>query len=149
LVEKADWYVWSNAGLHLTDVRIEVDVTRLDGPEENEFGLICRYRDDRNFYLFTAGSDGYYSLSKFVQGEFEFLGEQEYVYHEAIRRENGTNHMRLDCVGDTLKAFINGQEVGWFQDDDLNSGDVGLAAGTFTESGADLLFDNFTVIRPE
>jgi len=42
-----------------SDVRIEVEATKVNGPEDNSFGIICRYQDVGNFYRFIATSDGY------------------------------------------------------------------------------------------
>jgi hypothetical protein len=34
------------------------------------------------------------------------------------------------------------------QDPDFPEGDVGLLAGTFTQPGVDVIFDNFVVLQP-
>ena len=35
--------IWANPGLNFKDARIEVDATKVDGPDKNDFGIICRY----------------------------------------------------------------------------------------------------------
>src|SRR5512147_621875 len=42
LVQKPKLNFWSIPKKNFTDVRAEVDVIRLNGPEENRMGLICR-----------------------------------------------------------------------------------------------------------
>jgi hypothetical protein len=43
---------------------------------------------------------------------------------------------------------VNGVAVMNATDTDLSGGLVGLIAGTFEESGVDILFDNFIVTKP-
>lgn len=142
-------YHWTNPEENFGDVQIEVDVTKLAGPEENDFGLICRYRDDANFYFFTISSDGYYGIAKFVDGEELLLGTDELGYDEtAIRPGEATNHIRADCIGDTFTLYANGQQLTQVQDSDFASGDVGLIASTYEQAGTDMLFDNLVVRQP-
>ena len=48
---------WSNPGLHFTDVRIDVDAGKNAGPDDNDFGVFCRYQDTENFYFLIISSD--------------------------------------------------------------------------------------------
>jgi hypothetical protein len=118
------------------------------GPETNEFGIICRHVDDDNFYFLTATSDGYYSISKYLDGEYYNLSEDTFVATDLVNQGIASNHLRVDCIGDTLSIHINGQFVASVTDSDFQSGDVGLLAGSYDEAGADLLFDNFVVYQP-
>ena len=148
LVNKVDWIYWANPELFFTDVRVEVDVTKQGGPDTNEFGIICRYVDVDNFYFLTATSDGYYSISKYVAGEYFNLSEETFVATDSVNQGNAINHLRADCVGSTLTLYINGQLVDSVTDGDYTSGDVGLLAGSYDEAGADVVFDNFIVYQP-
>ena len=56
--------------------------------------------------------------------------------------------MFFRSIGDTLTFFVNFNEVASAQDIDFASGDVGLLAGSFSESGVDVSFDNFVVMQP-
>ena len=148
LVNKVDWIYWTNPELFFTDVRVEVDVTKQGGPDTNEFGIICRYVDLDNFYFLTATSDGYYSISKYVAGEYFNLSEETFVATDHVNQGNAVNHLRADCVGSTLTLYINGQLVDSVTDGDYASGDVGLLVGSYDEAGADVVFDNFIVYQP-
>jgi len=75
------------------------------------------------------------------------LGQTEMQASDAI--QVGTmNHLRADCIGDKLTFYINFTEVASATDPDFSSGDAGLVAGSFTEPGVDVLFDNFVVLQP-
>lgn len=148
-VDLANTYHWTNPEKTFGDVQIEVDARKISGPEENDFGLICRYQDDANFYFFTISSDGYYGIAKFVDGEEILVGAEDLGFDDAsIKAGQATNHMRADCVGDTLTLYANGQQLMQAQDDEFAAGDVGLIASTYDVVGTDMLFDNFVVRQP-
>jgi hypothetical protein len=63
-------------------------------------------------------------------------------------QKDAANHLRADCIGNTLTFYINNNQVASVQDADFASGDVGLLAGAFFQPGVDVLFDHFTVVQP-
>ena len=140
--------VWSNPGLSFTDTRIEVDATKVDGADDNDFGLICRYKDSSNFYFFVISSDGYYGIGKVVDGKQQLIGVETMPPSEFINQGNDTNHLRADCAGTTLSIYVNDQLLANYEDGEFSSGDVGLIAGSFDNAGVDVHFDNFVVSKP-
>jgi len=138
---------WSTPHKNLSDARMEVDIGKLAGPDENRIGLICRYTGS-DYYFFMVTSDGYYAIGKFVNGQMTQLGQSEMQYSENIRKGVTVNHLRGDCVGNTLTLYINGFQTAQAQDSTLTAGDVGLMAGTFAQPGVDVIFDNFVVLQP-
>jgi len=141
---KADY--WSTPGGYFGDVRVEADVTRLNGPQENRAGLMCRYQGGSH-YFFVISTDGFYGVGKFINGQTILIGQESLVPSDFILPE-GVNHLRADCVGNTLAFYVNFNQVASVQDSDLPAGDVGLLAGAFDEPGVDVLFQNFVVIQP-
>lgn len=138
---------WSTPGKSFGDVRMEVDVAKLSGPDENRIGLLCRFNEN-NYYFFMVGSDGYYTIGKYIGGNVIQLGQSEMQFNEAIHTGLAVNHLRADCVGDTFTFYINGSPVAQARDPDFAEGDVGLLAGTFAQPGVDVIFDNFVVLQP-
>ena len=65
-----------------------------------------------------------------------------------INKGLAVNHLRADCIGDTLTFYVNGFQVAQTQDSSLVSGDVGMLAGTFNTTGVDVVFDNFVTLQP-
>ncbi len=145
---------WSNPGLNVGDVRINVEAQKLGGPDDNNFGVICRYQasgnaDQVNFYYFIISSDGYYGIGKFRNSVNTLIGMDVMQFSEHIHRGDGvSNNMRADCVGSALSLYANDTLLVQVQDTDFSAGDVGLLAGTFEEPGTDILFDNFVVRKP-
>jgi hypothetical protein len=149
-VNQTDYYLWSNPqDLTFMDVRIEVDAVKMAGPDLNDIGVICRYKDPSNFYFFSVSSDGYYGVSKFINGQEQWIG-MEYPQQdkETIQTGMATNHIRADCIQDKLSLYVNGVHLIDVIDGDLLEGNVGLIAGTWDIPGTDILFDNFLVIQP-
>jgi len=147
-VDKTQHDYWANPGRSFTDAQVEVDATKVAGPDQNDFGLICRSQDTKNFYAFIVGSDGTYAIEKFSDSGSEILGSDAMQQSDAIRQGAATNHLRADCVGDSLSLYVNGQLVHSVTDSSYASGDVGLIAGTYDEAGADIAFDDLVVRQP-
>jgi hypothetical protein len=146
LVRQPKLNIWSTSEQNFGDVRVEVDVIKLNGPDENRMGLICRYRGG-DYYFFMISNDGYYVIGKFIGGLTLLLGQTEMQASDAIQIDT-MNHLRADCIGDKLTFYINFTEVASAMDTDFPSGDVGVVAGSFSEPGVDVMFDNFVVIQP-
>ncbi len=146
LIQKPNYNLWSTPDKNFGDVRIEADVLRLNGPMENRSGLICRYQNG-DYYFFLISNDGYYAIGKFIGNQTLLLGQTAMQPSNFINKDSA-NHLRADCVGNTLTFYINGNQVASAQDSDFANGDVGLLAGAFTQPGVDVLFDHFVVLQP-
>jgi hypothetical protein len=140
--------VLATPGHTLRDVRVEVDASRVAGPIQNLFGLICRSSHSKNFYFFAISSDGYYALGKIINGKTALLGQEMMAYNANILTGDGPNHLRFDCIGETLTGYANGQKIATSNDTDFSSGEVGMVAGALETAGVDVAFDNFEVHKP-
>lgn len=148
-VTAPNWYLWANPGKTFqNDVRIEVDTAKAGGPDNNDFGVICRYQSIGNFFYFLISSDGYAVIGMVKDGEQVNLSSDQMELTGAIRQGADTNHIRADCIGNRLTLYVNGQQVASATDTTFTGGDVGLIAGTYNEVGTDILFDNFVVYKP-
>ena len=133
----------------LNNVRVEVDVTKVAGSDNNDFGILCRYQDNSNYYQFLVSSDGYVGILKVVEEAFQNLAADTLLENSAVNMGNAHNHIRADCIGDSLTLYVNGQQVLTAQDSTFpGSGKVGVFAGTYDVPGADIYFDNFIVTLP-
>lgn len=148
LVNTANTDVWSNPGLDFADVRVNVEATKVGGNDNNDYGLICRYQDNDNFYFFIISSDGYYGIGKVLDGDQMLIGTDAMPPSEVIAQGNATNRLRADCIGEHLSLYVNDQQLASYEDPDFSQGDVGLMAGSFDSSGTDIHFDNFMVLKP-
>jgi len=143
-----DFQFWSVPGLNFQDTLVQVRATKLDGPDDNLFGLICRYQDDDNFYALMVGSDGYYGIYKRVDGEQTLINQVHLDFSAAIEQGEASNTIQAICQGDQLALIVNNVSLIQVSDGALSHGDVGIVVGNFSEPGVDILFDDFIVVSP-
>lgn len=149
-VNETSYSVWANPNrTSYGDIQVEVDAVKIGGPDDNEFGIICRHSDPSNYYVGTISSDGYFGfLMRVGGGDLQLISMESMEANGEINLGGASNHIRMDCVGSTLTLYANGVLLGSVSDSTHTSGDVGLYAGTFDIAGTDILFDNFVVYQP-
>jgi hypothetical protein len=144
--------IWANPSKSFpADVRVEVDATKNGGPDDNAFGVICRYQDTDNFYRFYITSDGYIGIVRRQGGNATVISSADGKLQPASGFKTGaaTNHIEGDCIGNTLTMYVNGTQMAQATDSSFTSGgDVGLIAQAFSTAGVDILFHNFVVTAP-
>ena len=140
--------LFANPGQLFKDVIIEVRASRLAGPMNNNFGVICRYQDEKNYYLAQISSDGYAGIFRMKNGELKLLGHEQMIPAPSILGGSAANLIRFECIGNSLALAVNGAPVDAREDKNFDNGDVGLLAGTFEERGTMVAFDDFRVTQP-
>ena len=148
LVQEQQFDYWSRPGKRFADVSLEVDAIKLDGPDDNDYGLVCRYQNRDNFYALLISSDGYAGILKVKDSTYSMIHAEQMEFSTAIYKGGASNHLQGFCLGPTLALFVNGKKAVFAVDLDFSAGEVGLIAGTNTTPGVDILFDNFLVTRP-
>jgi pectate lyase len=103
-------------------------------------GVVFRYQDEHNFYLFrTAGEEGVV-LGKVVDGEWHELANPRAVDFAGVRLQSETPYrLRVRVVGSRIQAWIGDKAVANVEDSSLGTGRIGLA--TFRAKAA------FTALR--
>jgi hypothetical protein len=145
----ADTEVWARPHLNFSDVRVEVIATKVNGPDDNIYGLICRYQDADNFYFFVVSSDGYAAIGLHKDGDGILLNEDTMQPAAVVQTGNTSNLIRAVCEGSELRLHVNDILVARTEDNEnWVEGDVGLIVGTFDQPDVEIEFDNFSVIKP-
>lgn len=143
-----NYQFWSVPGLNFKDARVFVLAEKRGGPDDNLFGVLCRYKNALNYYALVIGSDGYYGIIRVEDGQQTLVDHAHMDFSEGINRGVAINEIQAICQSDQLALFVNGIKLIQVQDDTFSHGDVGLIVGNFSQSGVDVLFDNFIVLRP-
>ncbi len=126
------------------DFVLDVDATQVDGPNDNTYGVIFRYQDDRNFYRLDISGDGYFAVFKRKDGVWTKI--QDYVETPAVKQGRATNHLQVIAKGNQFTFNVNGETVKTFSDGDFPNGNVGVTAGTlFDNAGVQIAFDSLKV----
>jgi len=145
MVHGTDLAVWSNTRERhdWANLVMIVEARRVEGPLDNQYGVIARYRDRGNFYVFAISSDGMYAVQMLRDDEWVDL--VTWTASDVVRQGEATNLLRVECRGTRMRFFVNDEMLAEVEDDTFSSGDVGLLAGTFAEGGVEVHFDNLLV----
>ncbi|MEJ2757031.1 MAG: serine protease, partial [Anaerolineales bacterium] len=89
-VTAAEYLVWGLAGENFGDVIIEVDTNVTTTAGDGDFGIICRYQDESNYYAMEISEDGYFIIWKYANSEYFAL--VDWTYSSAINT-SAPNHL--------------------------------------------------------
>ncbi len=100
-------------------------------------GLIFRYVDSNNFYLFIVCQNGRYNVSEFISGKVYYLysnGRSHPAIHQGV---NQSNVIAVSIQGGTINMYVNGQKIDTATSTGLtsstfNQGQIGLFAYDIT-----------------
>ena len=147
-VDMPNFLIWSVPGLNFKDTRIYTKAHKTAGPDNNLYGVVCRYQDRQNYYAFMISSDGYYGIYRRQAGIISRMGQTQMGFSEAILRGDQANEILALCQGDQLVLYVNDTKLLQVTDDSFSYGDVGLIAGNLSTPGTDILFNYFIVLKP-
>ena len=150
-LDKANWFAWAYPGAQFDDASVEVNAYLSSGSQDGHFGVLCRHKDEDNFYYFAISADGYYAIFRRENGgDLEIItGDGEgMIYSTDIRTGGQINNIQAVCQGDELSLYVNGKLLESVNDDTHTQGDVGLGAGSGPEGDTHVRFDDFSVDRP-
>lgn len=133
-----------NARRDLTDTRFEIQATKQSGPAGSPIGLTCRqWRDGdrRGVYYADIDGEGEARLGLYDENGQEVLAEAQ---RPGLWRD-GANALRLDCIGDQITFFVNGEQVLSAGNDRFTEGRVGVSAGGGSSGVTRVAFDDAVI----
>lgn len=142
---------WSNPGRNYNDVVITTQARQVSGPNDNAYGVICRYQNEENFYLFLVSGDGYYAIGKYQTGSDQIVylsGDGRFQFSDIINQGVATNQVRASCIGNELSLAVNGLPLVSVTDPTFVTGDVGVGVSTLEPGTAVVHFDQLQVLAP-
>ena len=134
--------VWQKIKGDYGNAAISLDTT-IDGPQESAAGLVFRYQDDKNFYLFTITGDGRYGLDMYKDDELTTL--IDWTESSAINAAGELNNLRVETLGDTIRLFANDQLLDEISDGTFKRGKTAIALNTFDDPKLTVIFDNLEI----
>jgi len=154
--ESGIYRIWSNTiNIHATAVngklsypiaRIEVSTKNI-GDLNNDFGIICRYKDENNYYYFVISSDGFYGIGKIVNGADSIIIPGGSMQPSDFINTD-SNRLVAICNDSTLTLYVNDNLLAEVTDNSLTSGWIGLIASRYGIEGVDVYFDDLLVAKP-
>ena len=140
--QKANAGAWVSAQVELADFLMEVDMVAPDGASEPYSGVLFRFVDEANFYLFYISAQGNYHVVKVVDDEFVFIVEP--THSAAINTGKGAwNRLGVMASGSQIQLAVNGTLIHEFEDESLQHGDLAFTLETANETGITASYDNF------
>jgi hypothetical protein len=135
-------YVECPLDLGQPDVRIDLDVENVSGPNWNNISIVCRMNAD-GWYEAAIDSGGYWYL-------YRYDGEQGWAILDsggstAINMQQSRNHLTLVCTGPSIGFFINDVEMTTVEDHRYDDGTIAVSVTTFDLKGAGVAFENLEV----
>lgn len=118
--------------------RVETSAQVLATSPDGYAGLLGRFQNARNFYLFAVNGEGEYRVTLLVDGQWRTL--QPWAASPVLSRAGVENVLVLTDDGQTLSFYSNESLLHTLDTLDLPAGDTGLAGGAVSEI-ADITFD--------
>jgi hypothetical protein len=146
--------VWSQLeGVYDTiAIETETKVTRASSPVA--VGMLFRYQDEHNFYLFAVSSNGFYRLECVEHGRWYPLIDwtpDAAIATTSTLHPTATNVLRVEVVDEYIALSVNGHHLETTMDTTFaqEQGGIALAVNTFADDQAMAYFDNFALYKPE
>jgi len=115
--------------------------TRLSAGDNDAIGLMFRYQDDGNCYRFSMDNQrSYRRLIARIDGEVRLLWSDEDTGYVSGREYVLT----IECVGDRLRGYLDGEELFDVRERSHASGQVGC----YTRANEDASFHDLQVTAP-
>jgi hypothetical protein len=132
-------FIGTPAGDQVISARVQpVAYAAPQGTQERWSGLLARYTDERNYYYLTLRNSNTISLRKQVNGVITALASASFA------STPGTTYaLRLEAVGNQLRAYVNGNLLLQATDSSHASGSGGLV--TFKTAAN---FDDYVAYQP-
>ncbi len=112
-------------------------------PDDNDFfGIVFRYTDDKNYYRFGIDADKHMGsyLHCFINGKLTEISRTSHTYEPG--REIG---IRINADGENITIYLNDIKIIEARDGAVKKGRAGL----FTWFQTEMIFDNFVIAETE
>ncbi len=115
------------------------------------YGIIFRYVDERNYYVFAVDGVGRYSLWVRLEGDWielrdpDAIGDDRWTQNQGIRPIGGSNILQVVVYDDEISGYVNGVPVVTLKDDTIASGRVGIYVASTEQANTTAIIDMFAV----
>ncbi len=143
-------YVWGVASQYFYDFTLDVDVTQVQAPGNNNnvYGVIVRSGNwnELEGYWFAISGDGYAGIFLFQNNSMDVVAD--WPSSGIVNTGNASNHLTITCDGSYLEFAVNGQVIGSATDSTFSSGDIAFMAASLESEVTEVHFDNLVISEP-
>jgi hypothetical protein len=145
----ASWWAWMDYDGHRnhSDYYLSADARKISGSDVHTgYGLVFRFVDDYNFYMFVMSDDSTYTVE--LANNDEYYAIIPWTSTDAIY-PNQDNRLAVLVDGANMSFFINDELVNQASDDTISTGTIGLVMTLYRgRISAEVEFDNVEVYAP-
>jgi S-layer homology domain len=138
------WLPFTYSNIDLTNCRVEADLTIASGDADSGVGLVLRYQDSNNFYLFQTNGAGNFDSFRHVQG---LWGDNGWTSSSAVNPMGQSNHVVFAASGNVLSGWINGTQVLSATDSSFSHGSAGFYVEAPGSMPVKAIIDNLKIWR--
>lgn len=140
-IDDSDFFATADSGRPFTGPNVTVTVLNVSRSGRAGVGLICGYRDQRNFTALAIGTDGTTAILREQDGVLSVLtGDGKWQASAGVPVAAPRYRLRAVCGAERLALYVNGRRV-VSAATGVGEGTVGLFAAGHVELG----FDDFVV----
>jgi AAA+ superfamily predicted ATPase len=117
--EKGSWMVWKDCGFYYDkpEFHIHVVTQKLEGIDNNGYGLLWGVENADNCFEFVISGDGHFRIAKYIKGEYKVI--VAWKRSEIIQQWNSVNLLEVKKTGDQLEFYVNRTLVHAHPNDEL------------------------------
>jgi hypothetical protein len=136
-----DHYGLYMGGSEIRDFDMAVDAQQIAGDPDAAYGIRFRQSGPQDYLMFAISSKGFFRLVRVVDGDYQPI--VPWTYNTRINTgDQAVNRLRVLAQGETIRAFINDQEVIQAEDTVQARGQLTLGLLTYDQGGLGVRFDN-------
>ena len=122
--------------------------TQTAGAWDTAYGLIFQVQDDSHFYAFRVSGDGYFLVEK-ADGEYLDTLVDWTAADSLDLTEGALNILAVEGIGSDYLLYVNGIQVGEFNDDGYWAGSAGYMVENYDETmPVTIVFDDLVIGTP-
>ena len=145
-VRQANAQVWSSFGESVGDGTVEIDLLFRPNSPPLAAGLMFRMQNDRQFYLASLSSDGFYALDARDKDGWHSL--IEWTRDQAIDTRGGVNRLKIVTSANLISLYLNDKLLSQTTDGAFARGGLALSVTTYDQANVTVDFDN-VVVTPD
>ncbi|MBZ0310538.1 MAG: protein kinase, partial [Anaerolineae bacterium] len=136
-------YIYENV-----TISMEAALTK-DSSPASAYGIVFRYVDEDNYYVFAVDGLGRYSIWLRENGSWKELRNlnETWTTHEAIQPIGEVNTLILDVIDNQFVGSVNGETVVHINDGTIALGNVGIYMATPDNGSASLGVDMYQLLE--
>jgi hypothetical protein len=140
---------WAKTNRQDGNATFHVEAKPVTTNADGYYGLLCRLQANQDFYYFVVRSNGDFTIGKYKDAEFQSFLPNGWQYSSVINQDNQTNRLKADCLGNTLRFYVNDTLLGQAVDSDFKSGFSGLLTATLDVSYFEVTFNHFLITKTD